>query len=202
MSLWEPKVYRGSGLVTVKQEVVCSSTYMHPSPAVMNDVASGRLPRISIPTLDRSWMVPVRDAVINTFVESLDLKQAWLAGVRQSILVWHAIIDHIPSSNMCRCTGDSHASDLSHCGHCGRATICGTLTMGQFGYRVCRACSAKDKSRRSLVSRHLRCASKARISHDAPTARVLDGSAPITHSETVEGHAASARDASSIQLFP
>ncbi|KAK4502988.1 hypothetical protein PRZ48_006415 [Zasmidium cellare] len=114
---------------------------LKPSSAVQRDT-TGSLPRLRVPSLDRKRILPVADAITNHWLETGDLKGAWLAGAKITAAITEDICNGVKDNlnRHCECDGKHH------CATCGLLASCKTMKRGSYGLRDCGACYAKQAS--------------------------------------------------------
>lgn len=117
-----------------------------PTDQVKADV-SGKIPRITIRSLDRTRVIPVLDTITQTWLEAGDLKKTFLAGHEAGRRANDEISSGIPSLNAHQCSDTNMCrSATRHCGRCGDAVQCSTLTKGIFNHDICRPCKDLERT--------------------------------------------------------
>lgn len=141
--------YGGKLLFSVTRRVKDRFIAVTPTTVVEKDIDSnsGKLPTITIRTIDRSRVIPVLDAITNTWLQTGSILQAWIAGVEIAQGIAQDIDDGVPSLNACsRKDGESHCDSNHSCGTCGKHVSCSSMLDGIFSLRVCQLCDTKDRT--------------------------------------------------------
>lgn len=116
-------VYRHHTLLLTYMNAINLSTHINPSEALRKNTIRGLLPSISVPSLDQTRAVPVKDTIVEAFVGTGGVKAAWTTGTEQAIRMTMDIIEDVPSTHACHYPTSSHAVEANNCGCCGRSTL-------------------------------------------------------------------------------
>lgn len=138
--------YDGKALVQMSWQVHSRTTLIQLSAAARKDV-EGKIPQIRIHSLDRSRALPVMNDMTNTWIETADLKKTLLKGYEAARRENDKIANGVPSfvlhdcsdTNMCR-------SVVRHCGRCGKAAQCASLSSSVFNLDICKPCQSWEKN--------------------------------------------------------
>lgn len=145
-----PKPYGGFKLFSYDRAVSQRVTRIKPSPAVERDIdpTSGRLPTITVKSINRARLVPVVEALHQTWLLTGDILEAWLACAEAAYAANQAIENDVPAQELCHRSGSDPSCCQSHvCGSCASSFSCRTMLDGNLGLRVCSRCDVKDRRR-------------------------------------------------------
>ncbi|TPX10353.1 uncharacterized protein E0L32_008758 [Thyridium curvatum] len=137
------------GFVKVAMDPHHRHTVFWPSKALRNDMGGGKFPHLDLPSLDKARAIPVLDACMNALRTTKDPRAAWIAMAKAIEIQRRLIMDGVPSSNICNCSGNT-GTCVHHCGRCGDEFTNADLAMGTAGFRVCPPC--KDAELRAAFS--------------------------------------------------
>ena len=136
-------VYGSKPLCSVKRDYGSRRSRIVQSTAVRNDI-TGDLPPLSIRSVDRRRVIVVENAISNTWLQTGNIKEAWLAGAEVADKVNDEISNGVQSPATCACSSEDAKETVHGCGSCGKQIVCATLRMGRFGLRVCKICFEKE----------------------------------------------------------
>ncbi|KAJ3959981.1 hypothetical protein N0V92_003374 [Colletotrichum tropicale] len=109
-----------------------------------------RLPGITIVSPHRAWVLPVEQALIDTWILEGDLRTAWTRAAEVADEVNLSIRDGDKPPSMCSCSDEDRLSITHPCAQCGRPILCKDLQASQHdGHRVCNTCELKRVHRYS-----------------------------------------------------
>ena len=109
-----PAVYGAEQVCRVKRHTAQRYTDILPSTAVDRDV-KGKLPYFRLGTLDRSGVVPIVGDIVNTFLRTGDVKEAWLTGAQTTVKVQEDIQNGTRSPAYCACGLAIQTTSKHHC---------------------------------------------------------------------------------------
>ncbi|KAF2134796.1 hypothetical protein P153DRAFT_380608 [Dothidotthia symphoricarpi CBS 119687] len=133
-------VYGGNSLVTLDRQFLSWSIV--PSDQLRKDLIPGcYLPAVVVNSRDRARVVPVLEALNNTYISTASVTDAWIQAVIQADMVNEAIRHGEPSLSTCYCDEFTDSEIIHCCGDCGRSFRCGHLTMAAHGLRICKVCT-------------------------------------------------------------
>lgn len=140
--------YGGWSLFRIQRSVGSRVYNISASKSVQRDIdpASGKLPMVTIKSIDRARVVPVCEALTQTWLTTGSLTDAFLACADAAHAANQAIDDGIPAQPVCQRPEDELSCDLTHvCGSCGKTFLCSTMLDGGLCTRVCHPCDDNDR---------------------------------------------------------
>ena len=132
-------VYGGRRLFNVTRSTRDRSHHISPTDSVQGDI-QGSLPWVHVKSMNRLYVVPVLDEITNIWLETGDVRKAWLAGYEKADAANCCIALGGPPPSTCNCSAPMSPTAVHHCCTCGKETICNVLEMGIYGFRVCPHC--------------------------------------------------------------
>lgn len=138
-------IFGGGPLFDVIRKLDSRQTCMRLSPKAAG-YFQPRLPGFWVNSIDLARTLPAMEACTNTWLQSGDLKAAWLAAARAIASARLDIAAKIPSTSTCFCTSVGlDQVKVHHCSKCGTERLCADLVNSVYGLRMCRACDKKEK---------------------------------------------------------
>ncbi|RYN84825.1 hypothetical protein AA0120_g9105 [Alternaria tenuissima] len=104
------------------------------------------LPKFPIPSRDYSRAMPVVTTIVNAWLRSGDIREAWLEGAVKYEAVCSQIVAGEPSSTACSCNEDSQHSTVHPCGSCHGIFLCSRMQKGIFAPKICASCFQLESS--------------------------------------------------------
>lgn len=95
---------------------------------------------ISLPTLDKSWMIPVVSILEDTIDATGDYVKAFAEAARINDHVRILIAHHEPTPSTCRCDAKSQHLQTHPCAECMRSVVCSKRVRALTGLMVCTDC--------------------------------------------------------------
>lgn len=147
--------YNGVDIWRISQEDR-ARTIVWPTHQLKSDI-QGSLPLISVGSTDRVYILPVINAILQTWVSSEDILPAWKNGCRMADSINAAILDGEPSINICSCENPAVSTAVHPCARCLYIARCAEMQQNQQGLGICSRCGqteekAPAKRRRAKAS--------------------------------------------------
>ncbi|KAI8156745.1 hypothetical protein K4K49_007611 [Colletotrichum sp. SAR 10_70] len=122
------KIHIGSSVLKTLKDI-------HP------DLETLKLPDLIIRSTNRSWGRPAEQAIIQTWLDTGSVAEAWIRGAEIVDELNQAIRDGEPPPNLCNCTPEVADLVCHPCAGCGRIQLCQSLVQSRYdGQRVCGPC--------------------------------------------------------------
>ena len=115
-------------------------TTISPTKRVKNDIL-GSLPSIYVNST-KIRVLPVLNAIIQTWTQSEDILEAWKAGCRTADTVNAAITEGEVPIKVCHCEDPSSSGEVHPCAGCLRIMSCAEMRDDYKQDRICRLCAA------------------------------------------------------------
>jgi hypothetical protein len=147
-----PGTYGGVKLFSVKRDVGSRRSRINPSSAVRRDidptVGRGRLPMITIKSIDLVRVTPVLDALVQAWADTGKILEAWIACAEAAHGANTDIDNGVLAQPVCRLIGSDNSCILDHvCSSCGNTFPCEGMIDGVLGFRVCSPCDVADRKK-------------------------------------------------------
>lgn len=131
--------YHGKQILGSKIHKASGSTIISPSHPVQQGV-TGEIPNVIVNSISRIRLLPVFNAILETWIRNGDILEAWKASCEAAGSVNLGIADGDAPRKTCHCADPSTSAEMHPCMRCLVMTPCAAMENDYNQDRICSLC--------------------------------------------------------------